>query len=510
MVVLGYGSVWTTVENAEEGELETLRSALSFFDTKINYATGEREFMVFYDRLHKRFPSGFLSRVVAALEKEDVRVKVNDFPEYDDVTGIECPDDLLVGKILYPAYQVPALVKMIYWRRGVVKFPTSSGKTLTSAGVVAYLERFKGLRSVMLVPGKASLDQTHAEWTSVGLDVGRLGGGRSDLDHTHIIAIVNSALLQITKRNKRWLSILEKCGALHLMEAHHAPAKQWVSVAEACPASYRYGYSATPFESYGDAEALRDQRLVGMTGPVIATIRDSLLMNMGQMATPIVHLVRTPGRWSGVLNYHMVETKLIVGNELRNELIADIVVRLILGGKKIFVYVSKVEHGRDLARRISTKLMGEPYPVILYRGQGNKEDYLEGLLIEKSKISVVELTRELEAAEDGCVLVGSPAVEEDADLRPLNVLVNAAGGKSYKGVIQRAGRVLRPKPPPNTVDLVDFQDNYNPVLKKHSRLRETSYREKYRGAEGMKVLRHDTYRSAVRHIVEGCVDRVSA
>ena len=138
-------------------------------------------------------------------------------------------------------YQEQAVVR---WEesgmRGCVVLPTGAGKT--AVGIKA-IER-AGSGALVVVPTIDLMDQ----WERVirrhlvaagggGLAVGRLGGGREDLQAV-TVATYDSAYLRAPEVGNRFKLVV-------FDEVHHLPAPGYRSIAEQCIAPYRLGLTAT-------------------------------------------------------------------------------------------------------------------------------------------------------------------------------------------------------------------------------------------------------------------------
>ena len=74
------------------------------------------------------------------------------------------------------------------------------------------------------------------------------------------------------------------------------------------------------------------------------------------------------------------------------------------------------------------------------------------------------------------VLIATTIFDEGADISNLNALIIASGGKSFRQVMQRVGRVLRKKKTgENVASVFDFVDRQDPILYKHSKNRKSIY-----------------------------------
>lgn len=491
MLRFRWENIWTHV-SGDEADIRYLQGLLAF----PNKRTGVTNYM--YDDRQSRLLTGLVDRMLPMLKRAGIEVEVVDRPQREIISSLEINPDLLDGATLRE-FQTQSLRKAIWAQRGILKLPTGAGKTIVSAAIAKYLDDHKGLSSLMIVPGVNSLNQSWARWRSYGLkDVGRLGDGHQDFGARHLIAVVNSAYSLFNNENPEALAWSESLGCVMWMEAHHAQAMMWAEIGKMADVPYRFGLTATPFVNGGDAEVMEDYTILGITGEIIANVPDSLLMNLGIMAVPKIHFVRmgSKARFTDT-NWHSVKKHGIVSNELRNEAIVSMASRLAAAGRKVIVLINEIEHCKIIARGVSKEIGSS----LVFHGGSKLLHFARGIERKSDKTEIQKLNQHLDEM-DSYVLVGSPAIDEDADFPSADTLIVGAGGRSPRRVVQRAGRVLRPKSGENRVDIIDFEDYSNVVLRSHSKSRHKTYAERYSGAKGFEIINHASA-SGVVEIVTG-------
>lgn len=489
MVRFRYGDVYVEVEKASAKANSVIRSALTYRDPKSG--------MPYYLYRDGRFLTGLASRVYDALREARIGYRVTGDPDHGDITSIDVRDDLLDEVVLYPEYQVPAVIKSIYWQRGVVMIPTGGGKTETAAAIAKLLEERDGIGTLMVVPGINSMHQTWRRWQRRGIEsVGRLGGGVQYGGETHLIAVADSLRQRIAGGDRAIKRYLERtCGCVLFMEAQHLPADTWMDIGTKLDLPYRIALSATPYIDEDGPGDIRDMQLIGMTGETLVEIPDSLVMDLGRMSTPIVHMVRMRGPWmAGERNWHQLNRHGIVGNPARNKAIVRMARRLAAADHRVLVLSKEIPHGQKLSASISKRVDN----TFMFQGQSRFTTYRDGSIYRAEKKPIYEVADELEEIEGGYALTGSPAVDEDADLPDANVLINGSGGRAMGRLAQRSGRVLRAKPErDNIAHLIDFYDDCAFVLRAHSNRRKEIYEARYGAAKRFQILEHDSPDDAV-------------
>lgn len=490
MLRLRWGNIYTQVYG-DDADLRYLQSLLTFQNRK----TGITSYM--YDDQRNRILTGLVDRVVPKLTRAGVEVEILDRPEKEDIVGIDVDPNLLNGATLRD-FQVQSVRKAIWAQRGILKLPTGAGKTIVSAAIAKYLNDKKDISSLMIVPGVNSLNQSWARWRAYGLDdVGRLGDGHQDFNARHLIAVVNSAYQIFSSDNedaRRWA---ESLGCIMWMEAHHAQAMMWAEIGKMADVPYRFGLTATPFVNGGDAETMEDYTILGLTNEIAADVSDSLLMNLGVMAVPRIHFLRMQSKCRFTdTNWQTVKKTGITRNEPRNIAMIQMASRLADSGRRVIVLINEIEHCKLIARGVSKEIGS----ALVFHGGSKLLRFVRGIERKNDKTEIQKLNQYLEEM-DSYVLIGSPAIDEDADFPSADTLIIGAGGRSPRRVVQRAGRVLRPKAQSNEVDIIDFEDFSNVVLRSHSKSRRVTYQERYTGARGFNVFNHATSDSVVGSVL---------
>lgn len=491
MLRLHYGNVYVSITGGSQRERAVVRHALTTRDPETHEL-----YCVFRN---DRFPAGLAERVVDALRDADVKFKTRGRPVLEDASTIRVPKNLLNGASLYPEYQVPAVVLSLYRKRGVVWLPTGSGKTIVSAAIVKLLAK-RGINSMMVVPGVNSMHQTWRRWRGYGVGtVGRLGDSVAELGRDHLVTVVDSLARRIESGDRKLQRFLDQCGCVIFMEAQHLPASMWQSVANKLDMPYRLALSATPFQDEDQQAGIRDTLLIGATGETIIDIPDSLVMNLGRMATPMIHFISSGGPNLGAeRNWHRIKRDGLIENHYRNQSAVRCASRLAKKGLKVIVLTTEVKHGRMLAAAISKAGVKHTY---MFQGQSKFSHFAGGFLRHTERKPIYDVADWLEELPR-YVLVGSPAVDEDADFPDADVLINCSGGRAMGRLIQRVGRVLRAKPEKgNVAHVVDFDDGCGYVLRRHSQKRREIYANRYDGADRFKILDHVSPDSVVEAVM---------
>jgi superfamily II DNA or RNA helicase len=305
-----------------------------------------------------------------------------------------------------------------------------------------------------------------AQWVEnlralLGVEPGILGGGR------RTFAPVTVGMIQTLGRDPGTLAeAAGRFGLVLLDECHHAPAASFAAVANALPAAFRYGLTATPERADGLAPLM-----AAVVGPMRATVPPADLEEAGVRVRPVLRgsgaspaLPSTPR--SGSIWWvpgRVGHSDGIILREAR---------ALLAEGRTVLILAPRVAQAETLAEALAE---GGPSDVGILHGRMRR----------------AERAATLEAVRSGAVrgLVATTVADEGLDLPSLDGLLLASPGRAGGRTEQRIGRImrsLRGKRVPVVVDLVDD----HPVLRSQARGRffET-YRSLCAGAELPEWLR---------------------
>lgn len=286
--------------------------------------------------------------------------------------------------------------------RGVICMPTGFGKSVTMALLINEMQ----LKTLVVVPNLELKKQLRESFT-------RFFG---DLSNITIENIGSPALKTATDYD-----------CLIIDEAHHAAAKtyrdlnknQWKGI------YYRFFFTATPFRSRDDEQLLYES----VCGQVIYRVEHSVAVDKGYIVPIEAYYYELPTikPKGNQFNWHSMYSELVVNNEFRNKLIADVIVNLESWGLSTLCLVKEIKHGEELKR-----LTGLTH-------KDNKEVAFASGVEENTRILILEFTlRERNA------LIGTTGVlGEGVDTKPAEYIIIAGLGKSKNAFMQQVGRGFR-------------------------------------------------------------------
>lgn len=335
--------------------------------------------------------------------------------------------------------QKAALASVRRRQRGLIIFPTGTGKTIIAGGIVSMFERAK---VIFLCHTRDLLLQTLEDFKSWfgSKRVLALGGG------------LKASLKEIrAKPSLILISTIQSYSKLHedlgpgfwditiVDEVHHCNdlTSKYGKVMQTNLSPRRYGLTAT-------RPSHRKQKLIneGLFGPEIATLEISEGIELGIIARPIVRLVPVPYDIhlnSKCKTYKEYYKAGIVNNEQRNKLIE----KSILPEEITLILIEQTEHGQILQKMLS-KMTGQRVPFVY----GDSKPQSRKDIKEKLKSGEVKLA------------ICSRVWKEGINIPSLNHIINACGMMDEKGVLQTAGRGLRTTKNKKTIKITDFLDPY--------------------------------------------------
>lgn len=389
------------------------------------------------------FRTGLLSRILVDLKK------INCEPEiiYENSIKEEKTNDWQLSKFTYYDYQEALILTALKEKRGIVKAPTGSGKTLIMAGLVKALA---GRKMVLLFNAKQLLTQSYDFLTKTcGMDNIGLCFGEGYIYGDIMLCTVQSI-------EKILDTHLEEAEVLMVDECHEfGNGKTTLAALNAFPrAVYRFGFTATP-----PSDSIPKLNLEGSLGPVWSFVNTAELVESGKLTKPIIQLIDRPYTCSGLdedMSYLEVYETYIVNNELRNNIIKEIVNDIKKQNKKsrILVLTKSLAHGRALENLL-----------------GDNCEFLQGCDSIGERYNAISRFR---GCGDTSILIGTKILQTGVNIEEITHFINVRGMKSEIATIQALGRALRRHDSKDKVFIYDFMDKEK-YLREHSNARKRHY-----------------------------------
>lgn len=395
-----------------------------------------------------RFLTGLLPEIEAALDHLGVEYTYQD--KRDQVPfRFDSVDEYFLDQwrpkddppFIMHDYQVKFVNRAIKYRRGIIKAPTSAGKSACICGILKALP--EDCPTLVLTKNVTLVRQIYEDMVKWGLpNAGKVFGSKKKDNIPNIMTAVNIG--SIHKLEK----ILPKIRALIVDEVHLMMSKQPKKVyAKLKACDIRLGVSATPFKFDGkDSE--QKYLVKGWFGAPLLSKKEELTTEKLQERNI---LAKSDCTFFPIdkphLPYEIYQDAVTYGIA-ENFHFHEIVTRLVkkLKGRTL-ILVDRLAHGDMLSDMIPGSLW--------VRGEDNEDTRKE--VIEKLK----------HAKKDTVAIATQQIFNAGVNVFVHNLL-NAAGGQAEHQIIQRMGRGLRVADDKEGLKYYDFIFNNNDYLRKHS------------------------------------------
>lgn len=339
---------------------------------------------------------------------------------------------------------------------GLLKMPIRSGKTKTAALCIKTL----GLRALMVVPSQMLLQQSFESFSECFPEehIGIIGDGNCDIQFI-TVATIQTLLNWWKQYDPRYEYLAKNTDHLIVDEAHHLRGDStWHKVISGFRSRFRQALSAT---AYLDNESEQSKGIIWLKaciGPMRIDISESRLIKDGYLMTQNVRIVQINGpekfknwKWSVSL-----QREALWCNVERNNKIVKFAKDFSEDGKRVLIVTTRIEHTAVLSECLWN--------------QDVEHETITGRDSSDSRADKVD------SFTNGSlrVIVGT-VLGEGVDIPEVEVVIVAAGGADPKNTMQRMRNMTISKGKDQAI-LIDFMDNMNPYLRKHSMERLNVYR----------------------------------
>lgn len=405
------------------------------------------------DRKANEFLVGLLPRISSYLAEKNHTIELikdSYVQELDDFKLRKVPK---VQGIIFRPDQLKLIKAAATKKRGVIKAPTGSGKTVLIMGLISLFPA--RARTLILVHNVSIVKQTLSELKKKGFNNVQQVGGKGDVHVDQNAQIVVATLKTYNKliRDNDWLD--DWFWLVVVDEAHHCAdlKSQYGEAMSTNQASYKIGFTATlPDQLY------RQLSLEALIGPQIGELTVDEAINKGIIAEPIIQLIPVPyeAHIGELYKYRDIYTMGIVYNTARNSLIIDEAERLNRKGRTALVMVKELDQGQELLREGQERKMN----IVFLQGASPAK--------AREQVRLVFNRKEIKT------VIATAVWKEGIDIPTLDCVINACGGKSEIQTLQALGRGLRVTEEKSTVEIIDFLDPYR-YLARHTVMRLQTY-----------------------------------
>lgn len=374
------------------------------------------------------FLTGFIPKIISHLKEVSVdKVDYDITPKSPNLKDIIFREDQLI--------QIKAATKKL---RGVLLAPTGTGKTILMAGIIS---AFPDTKTLLLCHTIDLVNQAVDEFRKLGFNVSKYSGKEKDMSGDVVVSTVQS----FSKLDPE--TYCDVFGAVLCDECHHMSkfptikndnrGGMFYRVLTNMLAPIRFAVTATYPVDKETALCLE-----GLIGPVISELSFDKAVELDILAVPTIELIPVePFDSYDVRTYADVYDKAIVHNENRNRQIIRTVKKLNRQGLTTVTYVQRIDHLKNLMDMASC--MG----LELYDVQGSVKG--EERLDIKERLYKKEIMN----------VVATIVWREGINIKSLNAIIIAGGGKNEKDLIQACGRGARKDEGKDEFVIVDFVDS---------------------------------------------------
>ena len=388
----GIARIVTNINRRPFTSLDTVKDAL--FNKKPVIYNGYAPRIVQLVSPRGEFPTGLLRRVVSLLERLNVKYEVRDERVRRRLPSLSN----LAPKYPHEPYpeQSEAAAACMDVDRGIVVASTGVGKSLIIAQIIANIQ----LKTLIVVPSLELKRQLTDALTGV---FGPKHVGKN-------IVVENVQALDT--------SVPADFDCLILDEFHHSAAETYQTLNKVAWSNiyYRYGLTATPFRNNAEEAIL----LESIIDRIVYEIPYKKAVDNGYIVPLEAYYVDAPvtenvkgDTWSEVYS------ELVVNNQLRNEMIIDILVKLKWSNIATLCIVKELKHGEALAKEAR---------VPFANGQDGKAS---------------EMIRNFCDQKQPCLIGTQGVLGEGVDTKPAEYVILAGLGKSVPATMQAIGRCFR-------------------------------------------------------------------
>lgn len=428
---------------------------LNFNNSQFVVRDGKRQFNKFYrgeqqkylyNLKTKLFPTGLITLVAKNIKKFNIEYSCKPLKAIQFSVNDVSPRE----------YQKEAWKALTEASRGIAELPTGTGKCLVSCMLAS---SYPDNTVLITVPNKGLLKQNHRESEKfLNTRVGILGDKEFDLDHSVVVATIQSLVARIESKDKQVMDLLTRVDVWISDESHGAAAESYRILSANLPNAHnRYGLTATWMREDG-CELVME----GVLGSSVYKYTYEQAFKDGFLTPPRIWLkefevpLARDGKRPTFLSWYK---KRITNFGPRNiQILLDASTLVDEGLTPAIVLVNHIDHGNILA-----KALGVPF----INGDN----------------STKEVDKILEDLCNGThkIIVASGILNVGIDLKPLRAAINAAAGDSRITTLQKIGRGMRLYPGKEYFDYIDYYDIDNYYFSSHSSSRRYTYKQNFKG-----------------------------
>ena len=405
-----------------------------------------------------------LDRVIPIIMGDGYHIEIDDQRKHNNFE-FDAVDETTFQHKVWPAghpvegqpvtlrdYQIEIVNQFLETPQCLQEIATGAGKTLVTAALSSQVEKYG--RSIVIVPNKDLVRQTHDDYVNLGLDVGVYYGDKKDLGKTHTICTWQS-LNSIKKRFREGESELsiqefaEDVACVIVDEVHQAKAEvlKELLTKDFAHIPLRWGLTGTIPKADHEKVSLQ-----ACLGEVVNKLSASELQDMEVLSQCHVNVVQMKEH-TEYSNYQS-ELTYLTTDKYRMDYISELVGKIAESGNTL-VLVDRIKCGHMICERLEDAefVSGE------MKSTDRKDAYEE----------INDGTNKIVVATYGVAAVG-------INIPRIFNLVLIEPGKSFVRVIQSIGRGVRKAKDKDFVQIWDVTSTAK-FSKRHLTERKKFYKE---------------------------------
>lgn len=408
--------------------------------------------------------TNLLDRILPIILKNGYEPDVEDFRDNHDLQ-FEAVDSTTFQHKVWPKghpvegqpvtlrdYQIEIVNKFLETPHCLQEIATGAGKTLITAALSNKVEKYG--RSIVIVPNKDLVKQTHADYVNLGLDVGVYFGDKKEIGKTHTICTWQSLnmIKKAFRDGKSDMSLMdfaEDVVCVIVDEVHQAKADvlKDLLTKEFAHIPIRWGLTGTVPKEDADLTSLQ-----ASLGEVVNRLAASELQEMGVLSNCHVNVVQM--KEAALYDSYQSELTYLTTNKARMDYISGLIKNIAQSGNTL-VLVDRIKAGEILQENIPDAKFVKG----AMKTNDRKDAYDE---INESDNSITIATYGVAA-----VGINIPRIFNLVLLEP---------GKSFVRVIQSIGRGVRKAKDKDHVEIWDITSTAK-YSKKHLTERKKFYKD---------------------------------
>jgi superfamily II DNA or RNA helicase len=407
-----------------------------------------------------------LPEILEFLDQRGYDIEVEDTREYKTVFDFDQIDENSFSHIAWPKghplegqpmamrdYQVEIINRFFENPQSIQEVATGAGKTVVTAALSNAVTPYG--RSIVIVPNKSLVTQTHKDYVNMGLDVGVFFGDEKEFGRQHTICTWQSlnVLLKNTKNSEAEITIqefLEDVVCVIVDEVHMAKADALKTLLTGVMAHIpiRWGLTGTiPKEEY------EWMSIKCALGEVVGSLKAATLQEAGHLSQCHVNVVQLVDHVE--YNNYQSELKYLLDTPERLDYIAKLADTIKDSGNTL-ILVDRVAAGKEIVSRLGDNAV---FVSGATKAKDRQDEYDD----------VATATGKIIVATYGVAAVG-------INIPRIFNLVLVEPGKSFVRVIQSIGRGIRKAEDKDFVQIWDITSTCK-FAKRHLTKRKQFYKE---------------------------------